>query len=372
MESICENNGISTENNNYTTIHKKYLVKGSLLFVLITLATFIFLFLINDSIKLIEVIEQLRFRYLIALLVLVVVDAYLDTSRYFVLAKKINPLVKYRLIFEANMADSFGGAITPFQAGGGPAMLFIMNRGGIDIANGLSIIVATYFMTLTFLLCASLISVSLLQYHFSNAFLDNLLTYSLTAFTVILSLIILSLFLPQNILDRIINHCKGSINHSNKIMASLLNAIIRLLIIIKEYNYACRQLIIRHPRALLNTLIVTILYYFNRFLLAYCLVYALGGVISFKNIVATQSLILFLPYFAPTPGGSGFTEISINGLMGGMLSGGILFSFIYFYRCLLYYIFVFLGGLAIAKELKCRISESRDSLPLLITEYSAE
>lgn len=372
MESICENNGISTENNNYTTIHKKYLVKGSLLFVLITLATFIFLFLINDSIKLIEVIEQLRFRYLIALLVLVVVDAYLDTSRYFVLAKKINPLVKYRLIFEANMADSFGGAITPFQAGGGPAMLFIMNRGGIDIAKGLSIIVATYFLTLTFLLCSSLVSVFLFQYHFSNMFLDSLLTYSLMAFTFIISLIILSLFLPQKFLDKTIVYCESRINQSNKIILSVLNSISKLLRVIKEYNCAFRQLIFSYPKALFNTLAVTVLYYFNRFLLAYCLVYALGGMISFKNIVTTQSLILFLPYFAPTPGGSGFTEFSINGLMSDMLGGGILFSFTYLYRTLLYYIYVILGGMAIAKELKFRISANRDSLPLPITEYNAE
>lgn len=367
MKSVNESNSISIEKNNYGTIHKKYLVKGSFIFVLITLATFIILFFINDSVKLIEVIRHLRINYVLVLLLLVAVDAYLDASRYYVLAKKVNPLVKFRLIFEANMVDSFGGAITPFQAGGGPAMLFIMNRGGIDIAKGLSIIIATYFLTLTFLLCSSLVSVFLFQYHFSNMFLDSLLTYSLMAFTFILSLIMLSLFLPQKFLERTIIYCESRINHLNKIGVSVLNSIIKLLRVIKEYNFACRQLIISHPKALLNTLTVTILYYFNRFLLAYILVCALGGTIRFKDIVTTQSLILFLPYFAPTPGGSGFTEISINGLMSNMLSGGILFSFTYLYRCLLYYMYVVLGGLAIAKELKFRISKNGDTVPLPIT-----
>lgn len=368
MESLNENNTMSIEKNDYKTIHQKYMVKGSFVFVLITLGTFIILFFINDSVKLLEVLRKLRINYVLVLLLLVVVDAFIDASRYFVLAKKVNPLVKFRLIFEANMADSFGGAITPFQAGGGPAMLFIMNRGGIDIAKGLSIIIATYFMTLTFLLCSSMVSVILFQYHFSNMFLDSLLTYSLMTFTLILSLIMLSLFLSQKILERVIYYCASRYDYSNKMMVQILNSIIKLVRVVKDYNFACRQLIINQPKALLNTLMVTILYYFNRFLLAYSLVYALGGIISFKNIVVTQSLTLFLPYFAPTPGGSGFTEFSINGLMSDMLNGGILFSFTYLYRCLLYYIYVLLGGIAITKELKFRISENGNSASLPIAE----
>ena len=182
----------------------------------------------------------------------------------------------------------------------------------------------------------------------------------------------MSLFLPQILLERIINYCTERIKHSYKILVAILHSIINLLKVIKEYKFACRQLIINYPKALFNTFVVTVLFYFNRFLLAYCLVNALGGMISFNSIVTTQSLILFLPYFAPTPGGSGFSEISINGLMSDTLSGGILLSFTYLYRFLLYYIYVIIGGISIMKELKFRISENGENLPLPIAEYSAE
>jgi uncharacterized protein (TIRG00374 family) len=126
----------------------------------------------------------------------------------------------------------------------------------------------------------------------------------------------------------------------------------------RKYHAAGRKLVCSSPWVLLAALIVTILYYFNRFILAYCLVHALGGKAEMSRIIMTQSRILFLPYFAPTPGASGFAEFSINGLMSGMLAGSQLFSFTYLYRFLLYYVSVAIGGLVLAKEMRAQIAES--------------
>jgi uncharacterized membrane protein YbhN (UPF0104 family) len=181
----------------YRTIHRKYLVSGTLIFVLITALTFVVLFIMNDAGRLLDMLAGIRPEYLFAIAALMASDACLDTARYYVLAKKLAPSLSFRVMFQANMADSFGGAITPFQVGGGPAMLFIMRRGGIAMADALSAMAATFGMTLLFLLCAGLVSVLLVTDRFSNAALGYMMRYSIIAFCLALGVLGLSYFIPQ-------------------------------------------------------------------------------------------------------------------------------------------------------------------------------
>ena len=153
-------------------------------------------------------------------------------------------------MFQANMADSFGSAVTPFQIGGGAAMIFVLNRGGVSYANGLSVCVATFVMSLLLILISSAISVVLLQDHFSNLFLDYLLNYSLVIFLIILIIIFLSLLKPDFILNRINYFVLIKIKTSKRYFLHFLQFIKSILLVCKEYNSTCKQLIHSYPNTL--------------------------------------------------------------------------------------------------------------------------
>jgi uncharacterized protein (TIRG00374 family) len=335
-------------------IQKEYLVKGTIVFIMMTLATFLTLFILNDLGTFLDLLYQINFSFLSIIFLLVAIDLILDTYRYHIIAKSLNPNIKFKLMFAANMADSFGSAVTPFQIGGGAAMIYILKRGGISLVHGLSVCITTFIISMLIILVSSTVSVFILQDHFSNHLLDNLLYYGLLSFLVVFILIFLSLIKPNLFLSKINSLISNRNNNPRSYLVGLFKLGLRLITAGKEYNLIFTQLIKSHPVSLFISFIVTILYYLNRFLIAYFLVVALGGNISFIKIISLQSLVLLLSYFAPTPGGSGITELSINALMLKYLDGAQLFSFICFYRFLLFYFYVIIGSFVIFKDLHIR------------------
>ena len=351
MENKITNNITQLISDPTKIIEKKYLVKGTIVFIMITVATFLTLFILNDIDTLLDLIYQIKINFLLILSALTAIDILLDTYRYHIIAKSLNPNIKFRLMFRANMADSFGSAVTPFQIGGGAAMIYTLKRGGLSLANGLSVCIATFVISLLIILFSSTISIILMQNHFSNFLIDHLLYYGLFSFLIVLIIILFSLLKPDLILNKI-NSCLLNRSKNSKLcFVRLFQLVEGLLKTCKGYNLICRQLIQSHPIILFVSFIVTIIYYFNRFLIAYFLVIALGGSITLPQIIGIQSLVLLFSYFAPTPGGSGFTEFSINTLMLKYLDGTQLFSFICFYRFILFYFYVIIGSFVIFSEL---------------------
>jgi len=337
-------------------IEKKYLFKGTIVFIMITLVTFLTLFILNDIETFRDLIYKININFLSILFLLTAIDMLLDTSRYHIIAKSLDPNITFKLMFKANMADSFGSAVTPFQIGGGAAMIYILKRGGCTLANGLSVCILTFVISLLIILVSSIISVILLQDPFSNLLLDHLLYYGLLSFLVVLFIIFLSLIKPDLFLDKINSLILNRSKNSRSYLLRLFQLVQGLFLVCKKYNLICKQLIKSQKISLLISFILTIFYYFNRFIIAYYLVIALGGNISLLKIIGIQSLVLLLSYFAPTPGGSGFTEFSINALMLKYLDGAQLFSFICFYRFLLFYFYVIIGSIVIFNDLHSRVN----------------
>ena len=122
MKNERINNSLPLISDPTKIIEKKYLVKGTIVFIMITLSTFITLFILNDIDTLFDLIYKININFLLILFLLTAIDMLLDTYRYHIIAKSLNPNIKFRLMFKANMADSFGSAVTPFQIGGGAAM----------------------------------------------------------------------------------------------------------------------------------------------------------------------------------------------------------------------------------------------------------
>ncbi len=337
-----------------------YLIRGFTTFVLITIVAFVLVFKLEDIEKFIELAHHVNVNFLWVILALTLLDMYLDTSRYFVIAKTINPQINFKLVFNSNMADSFGSAVTPFQVGGGVAMIYVLNKGGVSYANGLSICIVTFVMSLLLILISSSISVIVLQDYFSSLIYNYLLNYSLIIFLPILIIISISLLKPEILLFRVKRILSEKIKTSNKYFLKILILTQSFVLVCEGYNFTCRNLITRYPKSLIISFVFTVLYYLNRFLIAYVLVIALGGEVGVIEIIAIQSLVLLLSFFAPTPGGSGFVELSIGALMINILNSVQLLSFTFLYRFLLFYFYIFIGSFVVYKVFKVQFTKRKN------------
>ncbi len=71
-------------------------------------------------------------------------------------------------------------------------------------------------------------------------------------------------------------------------------------------------------------LIITTVLYLNKYVLQYVILLGLGVHADLIQVISIQILIQFMIYFAPSPGGSGFAEVSISVLFGKIVPAAII------------------------------------------------
>lgn len=76
--------------------------------------------------------------------------------------------------------------------------------------------------------------------------------------------------------------------------------------------------------------------------------------VDWPRVIGTLSLVTFLMYFAPTPGGAGFAELAFAGLMAGQMRAGDLLLVVVAWRFLTIYLGMAIGAVVSAAVLSLR------------------
>jgi len=118
-----------------------------------------------------------------------------------------------------------------------------------------------------------------------------------------------------------------------------------------DYRKSMAHFLAKRPWLIFMSFFITILLYFNKYVTAYFLLLAFGVEADFWTVVAIQAVVYLILYFAPTPGGSGIAELSISGLMAGIVANEYLASFTLLYRSFLVFIPALLGAIVMLTEL---------------------
>jgi hypothetical protein len=75
-------------------------------------------------------------------------------------------------------------------------------------------------------------------------------------------------------------------------------------------------------------------------------------------MIAIQTVVMFVLYLAPTPGGSGIAELIIAALMSTLMAEFLLPVFTVLYRFFILYLPALLGFFVVIKELKTHVRSS--------------
>lgn len=291
----------------------RLLRRGLTLFAIISLAGVVVLLLYGNNLRaFLDALTSIQWRWLALGLVLASMDWIGGGTRLWVVARHIQPGVRLRDMIVAGGMSAWGGYLTPFQTGAGPMMMWTMKRAGVRLPAAFTATFMTFVATVAFFAIAGPLAIffgagrSLERHHIVLGIgLYDLFRVSLGVFVVLGVLMLFLMVFPRlarDLVHRLAGHLGKRSRRIRAGMEQLREGI--------EYGHQC-FLAFGSPRGWLATFWAVILSapsHANKLLAGYIALRALGIPADFVEILLIQTLITFVLYFAPTPGGSGLAE----------------------------------------------------------------
>jgi len=328
----------------------RLLRRGLELFAAISLLGVVGLLLYGDNLPaFVSALLHLRWRWMALGLVLASMDWVAGGARLWVVARHVHPGVRLRDMIVASGMSAWGAYLTPFQSGAAPMMMWRMRRAGVRLPEAMTSTFMTFVATVAFFAIAGPLAIafgagrSLEQHGVALGItLYDLFRLSLTLFAVIGAVMLFAMFFPRWLRDAV--HWVAT--HLERRSTSVAARIEHLRAGI-DRAHAC-LVEFGSPKGLLALLWAILLSgpsHGNKLLAGYAALRALGIEAHFLDILLLQTLITFLLYFAPTPGGSGLAELLSAAVMSIYVPRPLVPSYILIWRFINSYITVIIGSL---------------------------
>ncbi len=353
MDNNSEKNLSTQKVFNNTTIKK-----GIIYFLSITILTMVGIFIYTNTGKTLEVWSKVKLHYFLLTLFLLFLDLYLGAWRNHVFVRKLHPGKSQWISFKANLANIFMGAVTPSQSGGGLAQLYVFYKNGITLSNSITISFLNWISTIVYFPISGLIAYYILKDKIPEGFISYLAKFGFSVFTTLMVVVLVALFFPQ-VIGTIIQKLSFWIGRLNKNWSSKLKKFgNKAKTGMVDYRDKCKSILIDNPLLMVWSFLLTILLYLNKYFIAYIIVLAINAEGDMVVIMAIQAIIYLLLYFAPSPGGSGIAEISIAGLMAGVINADFIGTFTLLQRSFLVFIPAIIGAFIVLRELNKATTEN--------------
>jgi len=333
-------------------LRKQKILLGLKIFLTLTITIMVLIFIFTGSYKTWEALKNFKPIYLFIAFILIIVDLFSGALRIHIFTRKIQPQKSFIAAFNANLANIFLAAATPFQTGGGVAQLYVLNKYGIPYSAGLTVSILNFVATISMLFVAGSIIITTIPNRFvENRFLFIALDLSRVAFYFTLVLFFMFLFFPSifsQIMNILFNFLSGKFPKL-KNRFRLWNEKISDFII--QYKSHLSYYWKKEKMVLVFNYILTVILYFNKCVIAYVIFRSLGIMPDFWDVVMLQMLIVFFIYFAPTPGASFIAETSTSAIMSLIAPLYSISIFTVLWRFFTTYFGVILGSFVLIKKI---------------------
>jgi glycosyltransferase 2 family protein len=278
--------------------------------------------------------------------------------RLYVVARHLFPRQSLTGAILAGGLNTWAAYLTPSQTGGGPMMIYVLKRYGTPLPEATVASLMTFVATVVFFAIAGPTAVffgagrSLTEHGvIGNAFdLFDLFNVSLGGFLTVGVGIVLLIAFPG-----VARRLAGWLR---RIAAGRGRAALAAKIATAEEGVDRAHAAMRRfatPRGLLATLacvVLSALAHANKLVAGFVVLKMLGIDVNFVDVVLLQTLITFLIYFAPTPGGSGLAELISAAVMSIYVPRELTPSYILLWRVLVSYLTVGFGSVVFWRWLK--------------------
>ena len=298
-----------------TLLTPKLLRRGLEVFALISIVIFGGMLLYGNNLqKFLEGIASLQWRWVAVGICLASMDWFGGGLRLFLFARHLKPDMPLKGCILAGGLTTFAGYVTPAQSGSGPMMIYTLNRYGLPVPQAMITALMSLITTVLFFSVAGPTAVFLgagssLGEHgvLLGVSLNDLFRASLGTFVTI-GLIVLVLIVFPGVARKIAKHLVSKLERRGS--EKLARRVEKLRDgIDRAHESLVAFFRLRGWLALLGGIVLTGAAFSNRLLAGYVVLRMLNVPAPFVDVLLLQTFIVFLLYFAPTPGGSGVAEV---------------------------------------------------------------
>jgi uncharacterized protein (TIRG00374 family) len=292
---------------------------------------------------------RLHWGWLLIGMVLASMDWVGGGLRLWVTARHVFPPVRLRHCILAGGFGAWGSYLTPFQSGSAPMSLWVLKRSGVPVPEGVTSIFVTFVATVAFFAIAGPLAVwfgagkSLEQHGLVLGItLYDLFKTSLAIFGLIGLLMLTAIVFP-GVMKRVIQRLALRIGRRNPSAAARMEKLLGGV----DRAHDC-MVAFSNARGMLTlglAVIISAPSHANKLLAGYVALRTLGIPADFTDILLVQTLISFLLYFAPTPGGSGLAELTSAAVMSIYVPREMTPSYTLIWRFINSYATVIVGSL---------------------------
>jgi glycosyltransferase 2 family protein len=328
----------------------KLLLRGFEIFVVASLAGFgVTLLYGNNLPAFLSALGRLHWIWILAGLGLASLDWIGGGLRLWVVARHVYPRPPLKGMILAGGMGAWAGYITPLNSGAGPMTMYTMRRYGVPLPVAVTSTFMSFVATVLFFAIAGPLAVvfgagrSLGQRgNVLGLSLFDLFLGSLGIIAAIGVLMAIVLFFPKLVRD-LIHRAAAAIGRRSRRVAR------RLEMLQAGIDQAHQSVVaFKSPRGLLALFWATILSgpsHANKLLAGYVALRAVGIHANFVDILLVQTLVMFLLYFAPTPGASGVGEVISAAIMSSYVPRELTPTYILIWRLTLSYFTIAAGFL---------------------------
>jgi uncharacterized protein (TIRG00374 family) len=309
---------------------------GAITFLLLTLAVFWFQFHRIQTGDQLVTGDKLQWGYLLLILLCLPFDTVACGVRIWVVSRVLQPGIGFWTCLKAEWANVGVAMITPSSSGGGLGQIYMLHRGGADAGTAIAISFITFLGSMVGLLCLGLYNLL-----FSGASeVGPLLRAAVWGFTLIAAFVILAALWPGLFRSvtlwiyeaywkiRRRNHRQAvftslSEAHTESTPAHMGRVAAKLLDMTHTYQDSVRRFVRLGKGRFIWVCLLSLSFLLSRCLMAYLCLRFLGVQESTLGaVMEIQMALIFLIYFAPTPGGSGLAEGASLSLMAAIVPVG--------------------------------------------------
>lgn len=301
-----------------------------------------------------ESMEDLRYRFLIFIVIVFVVVMLFDSLRTHVLLFKATRLHRPFLSYKSTAICRYYDCITPFSFGGQPFQIFYLNSRGVRAGIASSVPLAKYIFSQISFCLISLIMLIVGVTHY-NQEIEVVVTFSIISLclSIIFLFAIIFLSVSKKIAPKM---TMGLINvlHKLKLVKNPKLTFTKIVRQLTEY----RRSIIYYLKSFWTTFFTFLLSVLIIVLKA-CIPYLIycflvpQATVEFTLVFTKFLLCELATTYIPLPGGSGMAEISFNALFASLFLNetGAIFWALLIYRIATYYSYIIQGFVIILYDI---------------------
>lgn len=343
----------------------RLLRRGLELFILASVIALVALLIYGNSWRASwQAMERLNPAWALVALALASSDWWGGGLRIWLLAKFLHRRTPLGGMVVAGGLNTWGSYLTPSQTGGGPVMIWAMNRYGVPVPEATIAAFMSFVGTVVFFAIAGPMAIVLgagrsLRAHgvpLVHVSLYDVFKASAWGFVVIGALLLFVLVFPRR--ARAVLHAamdflerRGGARMAARV-SGLREGVDRMQECVVQFLTPLGWL------AMLGGVLTSSLAHANKLLAAYVVLRMLGIHANLVDVLLLQTAISFLLYFAPTPGGAGAAEALSAALMGLYVPRMLVPVYTLLWRFTVSYATVIFGSFVFFRLLHGRLGEA--------------